>query len=97
MQVYHYAIWLVTSQLVDGSDTGVDVKAHEQIGKMFTYLCGALFTQADITISQKLPELLACRQTVIQTTPQAACTAETEAPVMLQGRVKVLKSEKARP
>ena len=33
----------MTSQLVDGSDTGVDVKAHEQIGKMFTYLYGSVW------------------------------------------------------
>ena len=86
----------MTRQVIDDSDTGVDGKTHKQTGKMFTYLCGALFTQVDITISQKLPGLLTCRQTVIQTTPQAACTAETEALVMLQGRVKALKSGKSK-
>ena len=59
-------------------------------------LYGALFTEADVTISQKLPELLACRQTVIQTTLQAACTAETEALVMLQDREKALTPGKSR-
>ena len=84
----------MASQVIDGSNTGIDGKAHEQTEKVFTYLCGALFTQADITISQKLPELLACKQTVVQTTPQAALTTETEAPVMLQGCVKTLNSGK---
>ena len=46
----------MTSQLIDGSGTGVDGNAHEQTGKMLTYLCDALFTQANISISQKLPE-----------------------------------------
>ena len=46
---------------------------------MVADLCGTLFTQADMAISQKLPELLACQQTVTKSTPQTACTAETEA------------------
>ena len=46
-----------------------------------------------MAISQKLPELLACQQTVIKTTPQTACTAETEAAAILQERVTVLDRE----
>ena len=49
-----------------------------------------------MAISQKLPELLACQQTVTKTTPQTACTAETEAAAILQERVTALDRENTR-
>ena len=64
--------------------------------KTFADLCDTLSTQADMAISQKLPELLACQQTVTKTTPQTACTAETEAAAILQGRVTAVDRENTR-
>ena len=94
--VENYAMWLVTSLVTDGGDTGLDGTAHERTGKMVADLCGTLFTQADMAISQKLPELLACQQTVTKSTPQTACTAETEAAAILQERVTALDRENTR-
>ena len=94
--VENYAMWLVTSLVTDGGDTGLDRTAHEQTGKMVVDLCGTLFTQADIAISQKLLELLACQQTVTKSTPQTACTAETEAAAILQERLIALDRENTR-
>jgi hypothetical protein len=64
--------------------------------KWLADLCGTLFTQADMAISQRLPELLTCQQTVTKTTPQTACTAETEAAAILQERVTALDRENTR-
>ena len=94
--VENYAMWLVTSLVTDGGDTGLDRTAHERTGKMVADLCGTLFTQSDIAISQKLPELLACQQIVTKSTPQTACTAETEAATILQERLITLDRENTR-
>ena len=86
----------MTSLVADNGDTGLDGAAYEWTGKIVADLCSVLFTQTDMAISGKLPELLACHWTMSEATSQKACTAETEAAAILQEHLTELDWENTR-